>query len=135
VGLTRPRGRGSVTQRNLFVFHGADEVAFGVVEIDSGADGGDVKLRHRDGASGGFDGADDGVDPLDADRAFETGHGGAVVGLAAFVEQTLDAGVGLIAGVDEVEVGRSPRFEAPSEDLFVEKPGACDVVGSDPKAS
>lgn len=117
-----------------FVLHGADEVSFRVVEIESAADRGDVKFRHCDFAAVGFDCPDCGVDIIHSDGALEADHSLTVYRLLPFLQQASDTRIVLIARRDQVEIGRSPRLEAPSEGLFVKSPGATHVVAMNGKA-
>src|SRR5258706_9023057 len=107
----------------LLGLHRADEVSFGVVEVDACADCGDVELGHYYFAAGGFYRADGLVDVLDFDGAFEAGHASSVYRFAALVHQTLDAWVFFVAGLDQVEIRWAPGFEPPGEDLLVKAAG------------
>ncbi len=113
--------------------HRADEVSFRIVEVDTGADGGNVEFGHHYFAAARFNGADSLIDVVNADRTLEAGHTRSGHRFAALVEQALDSRVAVVAGPDQVEIRRAPRFKAPAEYLLIEAAGAGDVIGRDSK--
>src|ERR1700724_2023392 len=106
--------------RLVFVGHGAEDVALGILELRQGADRRDRRLFHDDAATVLCHSCGDGIEIADRDGAFETVRSAHAARLLAFVHQALDAGPLLVAGVYEIEIRRSPWLEAPAEHGFVE---------------
>ena len=114
-------------QRGL-VPHRAGGVAGGVFEPDEGADPGDRGLGHEDAPSGLLDPPGHIVDVVHGERALEPHRLRAVDQLPAVLERGQDAAR---AGLDLVEVRRTPGLEGPAQDGLVEAASAFDIVGVD----
>src|SRR5258708_29903508 len=66
---------------------------------------------------------------LDADRALVSDHSLPRQQVAALLESPLNAGLLRSPCMEQVKAWRSPRLELPTEDFFVEAPGARQIVG------
>ena len=90
-------------------------------------------IRHDDPAAVLFDRSRNRVQILHRDRALEAVRPTAAARLLPLVQQALHTGFPFVAGVHQVEVGRSPRLEAPLENGLVETPTALHVIGMKPQ--
>src|ERR1700687_3001938 len=97
------------------VLHGADAIAFGIVEVNEIADGLDTHLLHGDASARWLDPARDVVDGIDADRAFEGAVARACQLLAAPLQCAAHA-----CTMDQIESRWPPILERPTEHGLVE---------------
>lgn len=98
------------------------------MEIESAADRGNVKFCHRDCAAVCFNRADRGVDVIHCERTFEADHSVARHRVLPLLQEASDPRIVFIARCNQVEIRRSPRFEAPAEGLFIKSTAASHVV-------
>src|SRR5579862_3199486 len=108
---------------------GTDDIALGVLKLDQPTDGRDFTLRHDNLASIRRDGGRGGVDVGDGYGAFITRHALAGHDFMPLLQGPLNSGILLVARRNQEETRRSPRLEAPVENVFVEATRPRQVVG------
>jgi hypothetical protein len=119
-------GRGFAAWRHArLVLHHAGDVALGIAEEGQAAHGLDQEGRHDRRAARRLDAAQDAVHVVDREGQLHLGHD--VAADAATALQGAHERPAGAAGL--VEARRPPRIERPAEGLFVEGPGAADIVG------
>src|SRR5258707_4768440 len=133
-GFTRASWAMLLSGRCL-VFHGTDVVAFRVLEANQGSHGRDGGFRDGDAPGVALPRGDDGVEVVHRDRGLEAVQAGSGARLLTPVHEALDARVRLVAGVDQVEAGRPPGLEPPTEHRLVEGARSVDVVHMDREGS
>src|SRR5437868_4254239 len=126
--------RDDLSVRLVFVGHGAQDVAFGVLELRQDADGRDRRLFHDDAAAVFHDRRTHAVEIVDGDGALETVRPALAPRLLALVQQPLHTWPLLVACVNKIEIRRTPRLEAPAQNGFVEPPAALHIFGVNSKA-
>src|SRR5262245_61157294 len=93
------------------------------------ADADDLVFVEDDPAALGENRGSNGSEIVDPDGALVPGAPASGDRQRPLAERSVNAGVGGRTGMDHVEVGRSPRLEAPAEDALVEAAGSLDVIG------
>src|ERR1043166_3265531 len=88
-----------------------------------------MEFRRRETAAVRLDRADGLIDVLDHDRAFESDHLLALRELAALLQAAVIGSLWSGAGLDQIEIRRSPRLERPSENRLIEPTRARHIVG------
>ena len=115
--------------RRVFIGHGAQDIAFGILEFGEDAHGRDRGPVEDDAAAVLDNGAGYRVEVIDGDRTFEAIGAACAAGFLAFVHEAWHALVPVAAGMDEVEIRRTPGFKAPTKNSLVESAATLDVVG------
>src|SRR5262245_16850877 len=113
----------------LVVLNEPEDIAFGVLAIGEPADAWNGLARHQAGAAVLNDLRNHGIEILHVDRADETSHRLAIVGVQALVQAAIDAGLILRTGVDEPIVHVTKLIEPPAKQAFVEGTRARGIVG------
>src|SRR5581483_7946246 len=132
-GRLRVCSTSALRVRGCVVLHRSDPIAFGVLQITARPHRRNGEFRHRNLAAVGHRRFDGGVDVVHRNGALKAGHASAGHRLTTSAHGPENARALLIAGINQVEPGRAPGFETPSESPLVEFAGARQVVRMDGK--